>query len=198
MRLLCANGKEEGALWAGAQIGADGRGDVTAVCARAGQHFVVADHVDARVLMRRQVFDAAERRFIAVRAQGARDVPFGIGEGKTAVGQAEHAAAVRVLAGQKSGAARRAGRRGGESVAKEHALIGQAQQIWRGHGVAVGFDETAAVVGMEEDYIGGLHGVHWRASPLLVDGSNSKSCGPVYQFANSSITRALSPDAAYG
>ena len=79
---------------------------------------VVADHVRAL----RDVLLADQRRVVAGVAQRVDDVVAVVVQRPAAVREAEHAVGVGVLAGEQAGAAGRAGRRGAERLAEQHAL----------------------------------------------------------------------------
>ena len=72
---------------------------------------------------------------------------------EAAVGQAEHAAVMRVLPRQQAGAAGRAGGGGAERLAEQHALLGQALDMGRRDGVAVGLDVATCVVRVDVENI---------------------------------------------
>ena len=72
---------------------------------------------------------------------------------EAAVGQAEHAAVVRVLPRQQAGAAGRTGGGGAERLAEQHALLGQALDMGRRDGVAVGLDVATRVVRVDVENI---------------------------------------------
>ncbi len=105
MGFLGANGEKEGLPWFVAEVGGDGGGDVYPKRGFHGQLFVVANEIDAGILKRGEVLDAAEDGLISVAAEDTGDVPAGIGDGEATVGEAEHAAAMGGFTGEESGAA---------------------------------------------------------------------------------------------
>jgi hypothetical protein len=82
-------------------------------------------------------------------AQGVHEVVAVVAQPEAAVREADHAVDVRPLAREEHGAAARARRRAAERLAEQQALVGQALDVRRRHGVAVGLHEAAGVVGME-------------------------------------------------
>src|SRR5713226_7132092 len=95
-------------------------------------------------------------------------------ERKAPVGQAEHATRVGALPGEKGGAARRAGGRDAESLAKQNALSCQPLQVGRRDGVAEGLDVAPRVVRVDVDNVravaGGRPGKLCRAGSAQAGG----------------------------
>ena len=106
------------------------------------RHLVVADH--ARVLG--DVLLADQDRVVAGLAQRVDQVLAVVVERPAAVGEAEHAVVVAVLAGEQRRPAARAGRRRAERLAEQDALVGEQLDVRGRHLVAVGLHVAAGVV----------------------------------------------------
>ena len=139
--------------------------------------------ITERARIEHQVLEAAQRGAVAVTAQEVRQVPFRMLQKKVAVGQAQLPAAVRVLAGQETGPARRAGRRGVESLAKEDALLRQPLQIRRRNRMPVWLQVPPRVVRMQVDYI------HRKTSRLPVSRCQSAAALPLTSPAYPAATQ---------
>jgi len=65
------------------------------------------------------------------------------------MGESIHSHTVWGLPRQQGGPAGRAGGRRGEGLTKEYAFLGQALQMGRRHGVAIGLNESPGIVAVE-------------------------------------------------
>jgi hypothetical protein len=139
-----ADRHEEGLL-GGAEALDRGRGDVGGVVAVDLDHLLVADHL--RVLG--DVLLADQDRAVAGLMQRMDEVLAIVVELPAAVGEAQQAVVVAVLAREQGGAAARAGRRCAEGVAEEHPLVSEQLDVRRRHRKAVGLDVAAGVVGVD-------------------------------------------------
>ena len=105
-----------------------------------------------------RVLHACLKSEIAVGLQNVGQMQTVVGHREIPMRQSEHAADVRIGAGQKCSAAWRTSGRRRKGAPEEHPLLGEALQIWSGHGVAKRLDELPGVVRVHEDDVGGLHG----------------------------------------
>jgi hypothetical protein len=112
-------------------------------------HLVVADHL--RVL--RDVLLANQNRAVAGLAQGMDEVLAVVVQLPAAVGEAEQAVVVAVLAGEEGGPAAGAGGGGAEGVAEEYSLVGEQLDVRRRHREAIGLDVTPSVVGVNVENV---------------------------------------------
>ena len=89
---------------------------------------------------------AENRRVIAGRPKSVQYMLLVIVEDKPAMGQPEHAVAVRAHAGEQAGTARRTGRSGVEGLPEQDAFIGQTLQIRSWNGMSIRLKIASAVV----------------------------------------------------
>ena len=103
------------------------------------------------------VLHAEERRVVPSRAQRVEQMLAVIVEGKATMRQPQHATAMRRLASDQGGPTGRACGRSAEGLPKQHALIGQLLETWRGNWCAIRLDRAACIMRMQVQNIGSGH-----------------------------------------
>ena len=152
MRLEETDAKPEGRF----RLRADkvGGGDMR-MLALFGQNHVITDILRATVISPPgKVLSAGQRGCITRRLERVNDMLLEIAQAKVAIGQPQHAGAVRRLPGQQGGAAGRAGGRGAVGSAEKQARFSQALQVGRWDGVAIRLQVAPGVVRVDVEDVG--------------------------------------------